>query len=883
VSDMGVVCGVCGQNQRLMFNSDPLTAHLSHRISGGSLESRKSSLSNMKEHLPANRKILKTRTRAIEKQAIAKSCVEAKNAVVAQKPKTHWDILMISMSIKKHAILADLAEDAKEIIVAGMKFYVLGPREYVFQQGNPGVNFFVVAGGSLEVIVNSTRVNVLKPGDSFGELALMHNDPRSASIRTLDRCTLWAVDRKTFRSAVEAVNQQNYLDNRRFIDSISLFQVLTNQQKESLVAALTAQKFLPNKHIIVEGEYGDLLYIITEGTVCITVGGQEKRRLTKGDYFGEMALLYNAPRSATITAADAVKVLCIGRDQLNEVLGTSLQQIIYRNSQRIALDASAVLKSLTREQKEKIISKMEIRSYASGEVIMQVGHNLGEEVVVVLRGQIKRADGVVLADKLQCLGDQEFMEGKTAPVDVPVVAGDVVDIAHITREQFESCIGGNLAQVAMLNEILSVLKRVQLFKGLSNDKISSLVQVLRVQEYEDKAFIFQQNEAGDAFFIIKSGDVEILRDNVSIRVIHKMDFFGERAILLNEPRSASVQARGPVTCWALHRIDFNAVIDEAVRNLLIKRIQLQDDSIKLNDLKVVKQLGKGMFGFVYLVVHRTKKTVYALKSVTKAKIELYEMTENILLERRLLLLVDNNMVVKLVKTFRDEKRIFFLLELVRGQDLFDVIRTLGLMSDSDAVFYTCCVISILEHLHELNMVYRDLKPENIMIDEQGYPKLIDFGTAKVVEGRTFTIVGTPHYMAPEVILGKGYGVSADYWSLGVMVYEFVCGKVPFGEDETDPTRIYDAVVHSKLEFPGFLSSSPNTLAFLDILLNKNPAVRAGGGLERIREMKWVKDFNWEKMLSKSLKPPYVPKLPKIESDIEAAMQSAEPCTYYIEV
>jgi len=116
------------------------------------------------------------------------------------------------------------------------------------------------------------------------------------------------------------------------------------------------------------------------------------------------------------------------------------------------------------------------------------------------------------------------------------------------------------------------------------------------------------------------------------------------------------------------------------------------------------------------------------------------------------------------------------------------------------------LIEILSHLHERDIIYRDLKPENIMIDEEGYPKLIDFGTAKIVHGRTYTIVGTPHYMAPEIITVKGYGVTADYWSLGIMLYEFLCGGLPFGDEDEDPYVIYEKVLNGQLKFPAWVEN-----------------------------------------------------------------------------
>lgn len=195
---------------------------------------------------------------------------------------------------------------------------------------------------------------------------------------------------------------------------------------------------------------------------------------------------------------------------------------------------------------------------------------------------------------------------------------------------------------------------------------------------------------------------------------------------------------------------------------MFKRIQLQETHVKLSDLSVIRTLGKGMFGIVFLVIHRDKQTLFALKTISRKKIDRFQIYENMVLERKVLMQIDHLMILKLIKTFKDEKRVYFLTEYVKGQDLFDVLREIGIVSENDSRFYLACLIVILEHLHERDIIYRDLKPENVMVDEDGYPKLIDFGTAKIVQSRTYTVVGTPHYMAPEIILGKGYSVAVDY-------------------------------------------------------------------------------------------------------------------------
>ena len=141
----------------------------------------------------------------------------------------------------------------------------------------------------------------------------------------------------------------------------------------------------------------------------------------------------------------------------------------------------------------------------------------------------------------------------------------------------------------------------------------------------------------------------------------------------------------------------------------------------------------------------------------------------------------------------------------------------------------------MQYLHERDIIYRDLKPPNIMIDTKGYIKLIDFGSAKVIKGRTYTLIGSPHYLAPEAIVGKGYTKSVDIWSLGVCLYEFLCGRVPFGEDFEDPYDIYESILEYNLIFPNDIEQPTDPAKnFILQLLSKFPEFRCSGGIENLK-------------------------------------------------
>jgi len=381
--------------------------------------------------------------------------------------------------------------------------------------------------------------------------------------------------------------------------------------------------------------------------------------------------------------------------------------------------------------------------------------------------------------------------------------------------------------------------------------------------------IVTQGDIGDSLFIVKSGTVTVTKNGLALRTIGRQGFFGERSILLKEKRTASVVANGSVECWELYQRAFLDVIDDGISATLAKRMELQDDSVTLDQLVLVKELGKGMSGSVFLVVHKEKRSLYAIKTVTRRTVARLDCGRNLEHERELLLQLDHAFIMKLVKTFKDSRRVYFLLEFVQGQDLFDAIRVLGLLKDTQCAFYVAALLCVLEHLHQAGIVYRDLKPENVMLDSQGYPKLIDFGTAKKMEGRTFTIVGTPHYMAPEVVIGRGYGHLVDVWSLGIMLYEFVCGTVPFGENQEDPYKVYDEVLKQPLRFNSVMPKSSALRVFLESLLHKNPAFRPS--IPRLKQHEWFSAFDWEKLYLKQLPPPMLPKIRDLSAEVEAVL------------
>lgn len=824
------------------------------------------------------RKTSKTRGAVINTRKIPASPRRSLSLCKEEREKTHWEAERIALALQKHPVLSDLDTEARGEVVRCMELYTIEAGEVVVEEGEPATRFFVIGHGSLEVLQRGRRVNILRAGESFGEKALLHNTVRSATVRTLDRCSLWGLDRPAFQRAFETVSSHNYQENKAFIDSVPLLSLLSLEQKENLLAVLVTQQYLPNQKIVVEGEKGDLLFIVKQGLVACSVSGEEIRRMGPGEYFGEQALLHETVRSATVTAIDSVRLLSIAREQAIEVLGNSLERVIYRNSQRMSLEESPLFAPLSDQTKEALIEAMEVVCYEDGEVVLPRRTTLKSRAYMVLKGELRAREGVWTAGRLTIVGATQMMSEQEEPVQWDVLAVGETHIAEFTKETFERIVGGSVSEVVHQILALGVLRQVSIFRSFSHERLLKLysvilTQALKIAQFDTGAEIVTQGESSRSLFIVKSGTVTVTKNGVVLRTIGSHGFFGERSILLKEKRTASVVADCPVECWELLQQDFLEVIDESISATLAKRMELQDDSVTLDQLVLVKELGKGTSGSVYLVVHREKHSLYAIKTVTRRTVTRLSCGPNLANERELLLQLDHPFIMKMVKTFKDAGRVYFLLEFVQGQDLFDAIRVLGLLKDTQCAFYVASLLCILEHLHQAGIVYRDLKPENVMLDAEGYPKLIDFGTAKKIEGRTFTIVGTPHYMAPEVVIGRGYGNLVDVWSLGIMLYEFVCGTVPFGENQDDPMQVYEEVLKQPLRFNTVMPKSSSLRAFLESLLHKNPAFRCS--VSRLKQHQWLSAFDWEKLYLKQLNPPLMPKIRDLSGEIGAVLSTGK--------
>ena len=281
--------------------------------------------------------------------------------------------------------------------------------------------------------------------------------------------------------------------------------------------------------------------------------------------------------------------------------------------------------------------------------------------------------------------------------------------------------------------------------------------------------------------------------------------------------------------------------------------------VKIKDYEKLKTVGLGSYGRVRLCKHKKTGEIFVMKILKKSDIIKQKQVDHVYSEFNILSMLKHPFIVQLLGfNFEDPKYIYFILEYIQGGELFTLLRTKGSFPVPQTKFYIAHIITIFEYLHSKNIVYRDLKPENILINKNGYLKLTDFGFAKQLENeKTYTLCGTPEYLAPEIILNKGHGKAVDWWTLGILLYEMLVGIDPFSDD--DPMKTYQKILKGKINFPKTIDKDAKSL--IKHLLTQDTSKRFGclkNGVKDILNHRFFEGFDWKNFVYLTMPAPFKP-------------------------
>ncbi|RHY00851.1 hypothetical protein DYB25_001381 [Aphanomyces astaci] len=529
--------------------------------------------------------------------------------------------------------------------------------------------------------------------------------------------------------------------------------------------------------------------------------------------------------------------------------------------------------------------------------------------------------------------------------------------------------------------IVESLRANELFSCLEPPHLEVLAKRMTVLRVHGGDIVYTQGDMGDTLYIIKSGHFDVTTNDDRMRALvvgnsfgelgllykcirtetvglsdeggnygdlfclkvvctdigalddielHDGEYFGERALMKDEPRAATVYAKTGVHVMALDREVFTSDDDDdemivmmiGRHNLMMRSVQsipllkdlselqkqqlidqtplipytanqtiltegafgndfyivvsgqvnvtqaIDDRVVHLNTLSSgdyfgeqrTKVLGIGSFGLVYIAKHVPTGRFVAVKEMYKARLETSKQMGHVLAEKDLLSSFHHPFILKYLVALQEERKVYIVTESLLGGELFQrIVNPAGVPTPlpmDSARFYAGCVVKALKYLHTRNVAYRDLKPENILLDSHGYAKIVDFGFAKKLTQKTYTLCGTPEYLAPEIVMGIGHGFMVDNWALGILIYEMVVGDSPFADIKDDHMTICRSILRGKVEFRK--DADPEWRRLVEGLLTREPTKRMSCLAGAVESHPWFNGFAWDDLLAQKMPAPWTP-------------------------
>ena len=746
--------------------------------------------------------------------------------------------------------------------------------------------FYVVYYGKCQFCVDDTVVGYANPGDAFGELALLYNGPRAATVTAILQ---EQVDMDDTNSMV-VVDDHNEVDADHDADE-------KEEDHENDTTAIRGGK-RPTSHVV-SSTVSDIA----------SISGMELGSNPKTNVVDD-----NMDDVVTVTAPLPPPPFPDYTVVLFRVHQRSFRIILQQDDQDTndvtmnLLNNIEFLQNVPLSVKENLARVMVPFPFNKGDHILQKGIMDCPWYVIergtVLASNLEHGYQDFCFHEGQCFGERAIMADAPAIGDVYAeTAGVGFTVDHDT---FKTLIGNVLGSNT---NIISRQQDVAKLKGIGI--LSSATQTdHRVLNYLSKQITDQTFPVGaiicrvgeplihpPSLYLVRNGKVRLdYVDQEPIYIV--MDaYFGEdqlqsdmagkdrKGTYISEmagkdrkgtyisPYTATVVEE--CTCGTLKLRDCRNVIDtrrmgEEDNILEFDSLSLNreiDKGIKMKDLSVHRMIGAGTFGQVFLVSRSTAdgpERVYALKVQSKYELCQSGQAKGVVREKNLMTLFHHPFVARLLAAFQDEKCVYMVMNLLQGGELYSIMhtKTSNVLPEKSAKFYIACVAEALFYLHcSHSLVFRDLKPENVMIDDQGYAILIDFGFCKKISGKTYTTCGTPLYLAPEVILNRGHSWSVDYWSLGIMIYEMLVGHTPFYEHGMNKAELFQNIIRGKVYPP--TDVSPEVLSLLSGLLRRDPAKRLGsliGNENDIIDHPWFSEIDRDRLFLKELDAPFLPKI-----------------------
>ena len=784
-----------------------------------------------------------------------------------------------------HYLFHKTNENDLLFIMKKLKEIQIEENSIVFNEGDPGSCIFLIKTGKIILSSKNSKNQItLEPGKIFGELALVKNNIR----RTYDAK---ATTDSSFYSLEKSVFQEietNFIHKNPF--KFELFNFLDEDTKDSLELLTSSLEFKKGQ-IITDL---DGLFWIKEGTICLCdLDGNEKDIYGTDEFIG--ILKYSTNKNdkdfessniigdkdinkplMKIIAKEDVRCTVITDFALVEVFGLNYKIKLFFSFFKNTICQSKYFKNIIEINTVKSIVKLFcLHEYKNNDMISsELPDDIQKKIIIIVEGQAcvysNNGEEKNILVSCQVIGEELFLCEESK--NIIVESNHLISLECSWDSFKEKLFIMNTSLENCINELSSIL----FFKGLSIYKLIEIAKNVTIEKFEKNNSVIKKGDKVEYIYFIKDGTVKFEVDKEIFKEYNEGNSFGEIFVFNGKP------AYGEITVISqnciLYKISknffFELLSDPILNKKTKQKLCLEDMEIFPKNLFYIATLHKGTTSNIYLV--HNKIYVYVMKAFYVQRFYQASAFEgkaarNVLNEKEASKIMDNPFLLKYVKTLKNSNWCFFIEEFINGISLSEYIRMFKpFKSIGITRFYSACFLLMLEALQRIGLIHRDIRQDNIIIGKNGYPKLIDFSCCKrVLDEKTNSLIGTPYFMAPEVLKGRKYSYSCDYWSVGVLIYYLFYGEYPFGNNITQPDTIYKEIINKSIEFKE-IQYEINEICLQELLnglLNKDENLRMCN-LEQIKKINFFNDIDFDKMKKQEIKSPFIPEVVKFNYDKE---------------
>jgi len=821
--------------------------------------------------------------------------------------------------LKNHYLFETFNEDDIKNLINSSIILTINSGKIIFNENEDANSFYIIKKGSVKLYDSKIAFIISKDYSSFGEIGLIENDliKRKYSAITEENTELYVINKKSYISILK--KQNNKTENKEkifnyFLEKELVFQGITNEEKINFCSLIRYKKFEDKeKNIKIKIKENDSncfesnnickIFFIGKGRIQLSMKQNNNNYLNEiineGNNFGLPFLLFYDEKKIQnlkkkkitdddffIVCSKINEILFLNEKIFIECFGLNYKNYLLNSCALFSIKNDYVFNTIKTNcniPEEEVYELFKIRKYKQNSLVFQKGiSSNNSKSIILLEGKLTGFKHKNSKTKFNYLFDgNNLFIFKDFEEDFVTVKDSIIFETSI--EQFQNFLIKKKLNSTYIIILYNILNKFQIFNEIDIHQAFDIVNHIHVRIYKQNHTIQKIGNEFKYIYLIENGTIGVYNNEKSFKkIIDTGDSFGELSILQEQksPYNFIVNSKEVI----LYQINIEYYMElltiQSINDYIKYKMYIESD-ISLNDLYYLSYLGRGRFGNVCLI--HNEIFFYAIKAISKSFAEKQKFgVKYLFFEKNTLSSMDHPFVLKLIKTLKNENWLFFLMEYISGINMGEYLD--GRKNNRnlfETKFYSASIFLAIEYIHKKKIIHRDIKPANIMIDKKGYIKIIDFGTAKILNNeneKTKTVIGSPNFISPEVLLGKGYSFSCDYWSIGICIYYIYYGILPFGNNSLEILDTYKEIIEKEVSFPDNSNIELNSL--LNTLLDKNENNRHSI-IKMIRTHFFFKDIDFDALLSYKIKPPFIPLKDQRAND-DNLQNKNSPFVYFME-